>query len=58
MLASRPPDSRLLPSMALLCGAVVWGLIWYPYRVIEAAGMGGVTAGDSGLHLQIGRAHV
>ena len=37
MLASRPPDSRLLPSMALLCGAVVWGLIWYPYRVIEAA---------------------
>ena len=30
--------------MALLCGAVVWGLIWYPYRVIEAAGMGGVTA--------------
>lgn len=44
MLASRPPDSRLLPSMALLCGAVVWGLIWYPYRVIEAAGMGGVTA--------------
>jgi drug/metabolite transporter (DMT)-like permease len=44
MLASRLPKSRLLPSVALLSGAVIWGLIWYPYRVIEAAGMGGVTA--------------
>ncbi|MFH1813801.1 MAG: DMT family transporter, partial [Pseudomonadota bacterium] len=44
MLASRVPRSRRLPSAALLCGGVVWGLIWYPYRVIEAAGMGGVTA--------------
>ncbi|WP_018410663.1 DMT family transporter [Methyloversatilis thermotolerans] len=44
MLASRIPKSRRLPSAALLAGAVVWGLIWYPYRVVEAAGMGGVTA--------------
>jgi drug/metabolite transporter (DMT)-like permease len=44
MLTSRPPGSRLLPSCALLAAAVVWGLIWYPYRVIGAAGMGGVTA--------------
>ncbi len=44
MLASRLPQSRLLPSVALLSGALIWGLIWYPYRVIEAAGMGGVTA--------------
>jgi drug/metabolite transporter (DMT)-like permease len=44
MLASRVPRSRRLPSAALLCGGIVWGLIWYPYRVIEAAGMGGVTA--------------
>lgn len=44
MLTSRRPSSRLLPSIALLAGAVIWGLIWYPYRVIEAAGMGGVTA--------------
>jgi drug/metabolite transporter (DMT)-like permease len=44
MIASRLPESRLLPTIALLSGAIVWGLIWYPYRVIEAAGMGGVTA--------------
>lgn len=29
---------------SLLTGATVWGLIWYPYRVIEAAGLGGVSA--------------
>ncbi len=29
---------------SLLTGSTVWGLIWYPYRVIEAAGMGGVQA--------------
>ena len=44
MLTSRRPSSRRLPSIALLAGAVVWGLIWYPYRVIDAAGVGGVTA--------------
>ena len=44
MLTSRRPSSRLLPSIALLAGAVVWGLIWYPYRVIDATGVGGVTA--------------
>lgn len=29
---------------ALLTGATVWGLIWYPYRVLEAAGLSGVAA--------------
>lgn len=29
---------------SLLTGATVWGLIWYPYRVIEAAGLDGVSA--------------
>jgi len=29
---------------ALLTGATVWGLIWYPYRVIEAAGLSGALA--------------
>lgn len=28
----------------LLSGAAVWGLIWYPYRVIEQAGTSGVLA--------------
>jgi drug/metabolite transporter (DMT)-like permease len=28
----------------LLAGALVWGLIWYPYRALEAMGLSGVTA--------------
>ena len=29
---------------SLLTGATVWGLIWYPYRVLESAGLSGVRA--------------
>ncbi len=29
---------------SLLTGAVVWGLVWYPYRVFEQAGMPGLHA--------------
>lgn len=29
---------------SLLTGATTWGLIWYPYRIVEAAGLGGVQA--------------
>lgn len=29
---------------ALLAGAIVWGLIWYPYRVLETLGVDGLTA--------------
>lgn len=29
---------------ALLAGATVWGVIWYPYRLIEAAGISAVLA--------------
>jgi drug/metabolite transporter (DMT)-like permease len=29
---------------ALLSGALVWGLIWYPYRVLRDAGVDGVLA--------------
>ena len=28
----------------LLTGALVWGLIWYPYRLLEGLGLSGVTA--------------
>src|SRR5262245_21531178 len=28
----------------LLTGAVVWGLIWYPFRLLEGAGVGGAAA--------------
>lgn len=36
--------SRLIPVLALLFGASMWGLIWYPYRLLQEAGMGGVVS--------------
>ena len=33
-----------MPVLGLLTGATVWGLIWYPYRVLEHAGVGGALA--------------
>lgn len=32
------------PVICLLAGATVWGLIWYPYRVLAAQGMSGIEA--------------
>lgn len=29
---------------ALVAGAFVWGVIWYPYRVLHAAGIGAIAA--------------
>ncbi len=34
--------SRPLPVLALLAGATLWGVIWYPMRRLEAAGLEGV----------------
>lgn len=28
----------------LLTGALVWGLIWYPYRILRDAGIDGIPA--------------
>lgn len=39
-----PQRSNPIALSALLTGALVWGLIWYPYRVLEGAGLGGVAA--------------
>lgn len=36
--------SRLLPVSGLLFGATMWGLIWYPYRLLQEAGVGGVVS--------------
>lgn len=36
--------SEAAPILALLAGAVVWGLIWYPYRVLDQAGISGELA--------------
>ncbi len=35
---------RLLPVLCLLFGASTWGLIWYPYRLLEMDGAGGVVS--------------
>ena len=34
----------ILSVTSLFTGALVWGLIWYPYRALEDAGIGGATA--------------
>lgn len=31
-------------TFGLLSGAVVWGLIWYPYRLLEQAGVSGIQS--------------
>jgi drug/metabolite transporter (DMT)-like permease len=35
---------RFLPTFGLLFGATVWGIIWYPYRLLEEAGISGAAA--------------
>lgn len=32
------------PIAGLLTGAITWGLIWYPYRLLQAAGIAGAEA--------------
>lgn len=39
-----PPAHASLPAVALLVAAFVWGVIWYPYRLLEAAGVSGSVA--------------
>lgn len=39
-----PPAHASLPAGALLVAAFVWGVIWYPYRLLEAAGVSGSVA--------------
>ncbi len=40
----RPARTPGSAALALLSGATVWGLIWYPYRLIESAGIPPVAA--------------
>lgn len=35
------PTQKLWPAAGLLSGAITWGLIWYPARLVESAGIGG-----------------
>ena len=36
--------TKMMPVTGLLTGAIVWGLIWYPYRALEHAGINGALA--------------
>lgn len=37
-------STKTIPVLALLTGATVWGLIWYPYRVLAGLGVGGALS--------------
>lgn len=39
-----PTKRNVLPVAGVLSGALVWGLIWYPFRVLQEAGVSGVMA--------------
>ena len=41
--APSPPPGLLAPG-ALLVAASVWGLVWFPFRLLEAAGLSGSVA--------------
>jgi drug/metabolite transporter (DMT)-like permease len=49
---------KSLPTFGLLFGAVVWGLIWYPYRLLEQAGISGIQSSLAtyGMALALGAA--
>ena len=36
------PGNRLLPILSLLFSATLWGLIWYPLRLLEEQGLAGL----------------
>jgi len=39
-----PSKQNVLPVIGVMSGALVWGLIWYPYRVLQEGGVPGVLA--------------
>lgn len=39
-----PSKQRITAVTALLSGAIVWGMIWYPFRVLEHVGVSGALA--------------
>ena len=39
-----PSKQKILAIAGVLSGALVWGLIWYPYRMLQDAGISGVLA--------------
>ncbi|MDD2685925.1 MAG: DMT family transporter [Gallionella sp.] len=39
-----PSKQNIMPIAGVLSGALVWGLIWYPYRELQAIGVSGSLA--------------
>ena len=39
-----PIKINVMPVAGILSGALIWGLIWYPYRVLQQAGVSGPLA--------------
>jgi drug/metabolite transporter (DMT)-like permease len=39
-----PTKQNVMPVAGVLSGALVWGLIWYPYRVLQDIGVSGALA--------------
>jgi len=39
-----PSKQKMLAVSGLLSGAVIWGAIWYPYRLLESAGISGALS--------------
>lgn len=39
-----PTKRNLYPIAGVLSGALVWGIIWYPYRMLQDAGVSGALA--------------
>ena len=39
-----PSKQNVMPVAGVLSGALVWGLIWYPYRVLQDLGVSGAMA--------------
>ena len=39
-----PSKQNVLPIASVLTGALVWGLMWYPYRMLQDAGVSGTSA--------------
>ncbi len=39
------PLQRTLAIASLVYAATLWGLVWYPYRLLDQAGVGGIASG-------------
>jgi drug/metabolite transporter (DMT)-like permease len=39
-----PSNENVLPIAGILSGALVWGLVWYPYRALQESGVAGPLA--------------